>query len=243
MVNPAAGERIQHARPLVLVLSDKLGITPFLRVAASVSMSSLYNPDLQAATDGGKAFASQFSGAYQLGPGSIPAQGVSFEHRSPLGVYAWELWLHTRMRAWQRLAQAGHYDEALEELRYVWDPDGGGWRVLPLQKVAAGDSVRDVLEWLAAPAGHERDRGVQAAVPGLAAGPVPAPRGRPPAAIGLHVAHRARLRRHADRLRGPAPGARDAHRPREGGPSVRQGRAHPGPAAGVRPAAGRTRRC
>jgi Tc toxin complex TcA C-terminal TcB-binding domain/Neuraminidase-like domain len=159
-VDPLAGDGAQLAlptKPSILVLSDRLGIAPFLRVAATVSLSALYAPDLQAATDGGTTFTSRFSGAYDVDPSSILTQGVSFDHRSPLSVYAWELWLHTRMRTWQRFAKAGRYDEGLDELRYLWDPDGSdaGWKLVPFQKVATGESIRDVLQWLAAPEGHE----------------------------------------------------------------------------------------
>jgi len=155
---PGGGPQLAlPTKPSIIVLSDRLGIAPFLRVAATVSLSALYAPDLQTATDQGTRFTSQFSGAYDISSASIVAQGVSFDHRSPVSIYAWELWLHTRMRTWQRFAKAGRYDEGLDELRYLWDPDGSdaGWKFLPFQKIAAGESIRDVLEWLAAPTGHE----------------------------------------------------------------------------------------
>ena len=100
--------------------------------------------------------ASSLADAYASAPQSLTSQGASFEPHSPKAVYMWETWLHTHMRASQYLTKVGRNDDALDELAEIRDPSApdAGWRFLPFQRIASGETLREVWAWLADPAGH-----------------------------------------------------------------------------------------
>ena len=156
-------------RMVVIADGNRLGVR--FRAEASSELSKLYSPAEQKLNDAGKLIADGNRPVPRLVTAAEPAvpqaslleQGVSFDRRSPYGVYNWELFLHVPLLIADYLSREQRFADAQQWLRLVFDPTSDDaraaatfdarlfWRFLPFRQGSQPDRIEDLLAWLANP--------------------------------------------------------------------------------------------
>jgi hypothetical protein len=150
------------------LLSDGFPVARDLHLLAHEDARPMYAPQVQQATDEGRALQrltptpAPFMGQPgSISGGSSTAQGIVFDLANPSSPYYWELFLHLPLLVAQTLCQEQRFDEAQWWLNLIFDPttpaigsdgrDREYWRFAPFRAAGRPDRIEDLLAWLANP--------------------------------------------------------------------------------------------
>jgi hypothetical protein len=144
-----------------LVLADTHPYVSILMALAQLHPFQMFRPDVQTLSDSRKVNGDVGGAAYydrtQQLSGPLTVQGITFDSRAPLGIYHWELFYHAPLIIADLLRQQQRFEEAQRWLQTIFDPttDDSGpeteryWRCRPLREAGRGDTITQLLEWLA----------------------------------------------------------------------------------------------
>lgn len=85
-------------------------------------LDTLFTLEAQPDDDHGTTFAARYQPITGIVETPYPSHGMDFDPGSPYGPYNWELFYHVPVLIADTLRKAGHYREALDAIRWVFDP-------------------------------------------------------------------------------------------------------------------------